>query len=123
MDLTVCPLADDAGRYRGYVVTLRNDGRAAARTMPWRGLSGRSIRLRSASLPMVQLDGNGHIVRVNQSLLRESGIAAESLVGRTLTGLSNDPDPRIAKQLVHKLLQGDARVTTYRLGAISRFAC
>ena len=67
---------------------------------------------------MVQLDGNGHIVRVNQSLLRESGVAAESLVGRTLTGLSSDPDPRIAKQLMHKLLQGDARVTTFRLGAI-----
>ena len=117
VDLTVCPLADDAGRYRGYVITLRNaDERLRAQAIE--GSVKEIDPFEAASLPMVQLDGNGHIVRVNQSLLRESGIAAESLVGRTLTGLSNDPDPRIAKQLMYKLLQGDARVTTYRLGAI-----
>ena len=117
VDLTVCPLADDVGGYRGYVITLRNaDERLRAQAME--GFVREVDPFEAASLPMVQLDGNGHIVRVNQSLLRESGIAAESLVGRTLTGLSTDPDPRIAKHLMHKLLQGDARVSTFRLGAI-----
>jgi PAS domain-containing protein len=117
VDLTVCPLADDAGGYRGYVITLRNaEERLRAQAMD--GFVREIDPFEAASLPMVQLDGNGHIVRVNQSLLRESGIAAESLVGRTLTSLSTDPDPRIAKQLMHKLLQGDARVSTFRLGAI-----
>lgn len=117
VDLIVCPLADEPGSYRGYVITLRrSDERLRAQAMD--GLAREIDPFEMASLPMVQLDGNGHIVRVNQSLLRESGVAAESLVGRTLTGLSADPDPRIAKQLMHKLLQGDARVTTFRLGAI-----
>jgi PAS domain-containing protein len=63
-------------------------------------------------MAMVQLDSTGHIVRVNEALLRESGVAVESLVGRTLTGLSMDPDPRIAGKLMHKLLQGGTTVTT-----------
>jgi hypothetical protein len=46
-------------------------------------------------------------VRVNQALVRESGIEAESLVGHTLAALSRDPDPRIAKKLVGKLLHGE----------------
>jgi PAS domain S-box-containing protein len=117
VDLVVCPLADEPGSYRGYVITLRKaDERLRAQALD--GSVKEIDPFEMASLPMVQLDGNGHIVRVNQSLLRESGVAAESLVGRTLTGLSDDPDPRIGKQLMHKLLQGDARVTTFRLGAI-----
>ncbi|MGD0787301.1 MAG: response regulator [Terracidiphilus sp.] len=64
------------------------------------------------SVPMVQLDGNGHILRVNQALMRESGVAAESLIGRTLKGLSMDPDPRISKQLLRRLLDGDLTVPT-----------
>jgi PAS domain S-box-containing protein len=64
-----------------------------------------------APMAMVQLDSTGHIVRVNQALVRESGVAVESLVGRTLTGLSMDPDSRIAGKLMHKLLQGGATVT------------
>ena len=63
---------------------------------------------------MVQLDGNGCIVRVNQALLRQSGVPAESLVGRSLTGLSMDPDPRIAKDLMHMLLQGGTFMATPR---------
>ena len=68
----------------------------------------------TGSMAMVQLDGNGRIVRVNQALVRESGVAVESLIGRTLTGLSMDPDPRIAGKLMHKLLKGGAAVTTAR---------
>jgi len=62
----------------------------------------------------VQLDGNGCIVRVNKALQRESGVPAESLIGRSLTGLSMDPDPRIAKDLMHTLLQGGTFMATPR---------
>lgn len=117
VDLTVCPQADDAGRYRGFVITLRRaEERLRAQA------AGGSIKevdpFEAASMPMLQLDGNGHIVRVNQSLLLESGVAPESLVGRTFVDLSADSDPRISRLLMHKLLQGDARVSTFRPGAI-----
>jgi hypothetical protein len=51
---------------------------------------------------------------VNEALLHESGVKAENLLGRTLTGLSMDPDPRIAKDLMHKLLESDTFVATPR---------
>ena len=67
-----------------------------------------------APMVMVQLDGDGCIVRVNQALLRESGTAAESVLGRSAAGLSMDRDPRIAKGLMHMLLQGGAFMGTPR---------
>jgi PAS domain S-box-containing protein len=54
---------------------------------------------------MVQLDEDGRIARVNEALLQEAGVKAETLLGRTLTELSMDPDPRIAKHLMDKLLE------------------
>jgi CheY-like chemotaxis protein len=61
----------------------------------------------AVSMPMVQLDGNGHILRVNQALIRETGLGAESLLGKTLKQLGESPDPRIANVLAPKL-QGQA---------------
>jgi len=61
---------------------------------------------------MVQLDKDGRIMRVNEALLHDSGVKAESLLGRTLTGLSMDPDPRIAQDLMHMLLQADTFMAT-----------
>jgi PAS domain S-box-containing protein len=63
---------------------------------------------------MVQLDKDGRIARVNEALLQETGMKAESLLGRTLTGLSMDPDPRIAKQLMHMLLEASTFMATPR---------
>jgi len=63
---------------------------------------------------MVQLDEDGRIARVNEALLQETGVKAESLLGRTLTGLSMDPDPRIAKQLMHMLLRAGTFMATPR---------
>jgi PAS domain-containing protein len=68
---------------------------------------------------MMQLDASGCIVRVNRTLLEETGVAAECLVGRTLTGLSMDPDPRIARDLLHKLLQGGTQATITRAHAMN----
>ena len=56
------------------------------------------------SMPMVQLDGNGHILRINQALIRETGLAAESLLGKTLKQLGESPDPLIANVLAPRLL-------------------
>jgi PAS domain S-box-containing protein len=63
---------------------------------------------------MVQLDKDGRIMRVNEALLHDSGVKAESLLGRTLTGLSMDPDPRIAQDLMHMLLQAGTFMATPR---------
>jgi PAS domain S-box-containing protein len=68
----------------------------------------------TAPIAMMQLDSSGCIVRVNRTLLEETGVPAESLVGRTLTGLSMDPDPRIARDLLQRLLHGGAQATMVR---------
>jgi CheY-like chemotaxis protein len=113
VDMAISSFSDSAGVQTGYVVTLRKaDERVRSQAVEETFNASDLFEL--APLAMVQLDSTGHIVRVNQALVRESGVAVESLVGRTLTGLSMDPDPRIAGKLMHKLLQGGATVTTAR---------
>jgi PAS domain S-box-containing protein len=73
----------------------------------------------TAPMGMVQLDADGRVVRVNKALEEESGVSAENLVGRSLTGLCHDPDPRIAKQLMPKLLKGGTTVVTARQRVVS----
>ena len=110
VDLAVSPFANNAGVQTGYVITLRKaDERVRSQAIE--EAFNASDPFEMAPMAMVQLDSTGHIVRVNQALLQESGVEAEKLVGRTLTGLSMDPDPRIAGRLMHKLLQGGATVT------------
>jgi PAS domain S-box-containing protein len=110
VDLAISQVSDNAGVQNGYVLTLRKaDERMRSQVVE--DVFNASDLFEQAPMAMVQLDSTGHIVRVNQALLRESGVAVESLVGRTLTGLSMDPDPRIAGKLMHKLLQGGATVT------------
>jgi CheY-like chemotaxis protein len=114
VDMAISPFADSAGVQTGYVLTLRKaDERMRSQALEEAYNASDLFEL--APLAMVQLDSSGHIVRVNDALLRESGVAVESLVGRTLTGLSMDPDPRIAGKLMHNLLQGGATMTTARL--------
>jgi PAS domain-containing protein len=52
----------------------------------------------NAPMAMVQLDGEGRVMRINQMLLNESCLPMELLIGRTLSGLLADPDPRITRQ-------------------------
>jgi len=115
VDLTVSPLADDAGGYRGFVVNLR----PAEERVRFEGEEG-AIRefdpFDAASTPMLQLDGTGHIMRINHALMEESGIPAERLIGRSIAGLVKDPDPRIAKRLMQQLLNGDATISSSRSG-------
>jgi PAS domain S-box-containing protein len=111
VDIAVSPLFDESSGHRGYVLSLRKADERL-RSQVAEGARAEADTFDLVSMPMVQLDGNGHIVRVNQALMRESGVAAESLIGRTLKGLSTDPDPRISKQLLRKLLEGDLTVST-----------
>jgi PAS domain S-box-containing protein len=112
-DFSVAPLTDQNDQRTGFVVTLR----AAAERLRSQAMEAIPDELScfdQAPMAMVQLDSDGHIVRVNQALLNESGVAAESLLGRSLAGLSMDPDPRIACDLMHMLLQSGTAVATRR---------
>lgn len=113
VDFSAAPLLDTAAQRIGTVLTLR-DAAERLRTQAIEETLDESHSFDTAPMAMVQLDTEGRIVRVNKALVRESGVEAESLLGRSLTGLSMDPDPRIAKQLMHKLLQGGTAVTTVR---------
>jgi len=105
VDLSVAPQGDEAGERIGYVVTLRDAGERL-RTQAIDECFNQAHSFDLAPMGLVQLDAEGRVVRVNEALLRDTGVSAESLVGRSLTGLSMDPDPRIAKVLLQKLLQG-----------------
>jgi len=105
VDLSLSPLASVAGPRKGYVIAIR-DAAERLRSQAIEETIDEPHSFDQAPTAMVQLDANGCIVRVNQALLNESGVPAESLVGRSLTGLSMDPDPRIAKDLMHMLMQG-----------------
>ncbi|MGA3160820.1 MAG: PAS domain-containing protein [Terracidiphilus sp.] len=113
VDLSLTPLAGVTGQRKGFVVTVR-DARERLRSQAIDETLDESHSFDQTPTAMVQLDGNGCIVRVNQALLRASGVTAENLVGRSLTGLSMDPDPRIAKDLMHMLLQGGTFLATPR---------
>jgi PAS domain S-box-containing protein len=116
VDMTVSPLADDAGGYRGFVINLRR-AEERVRFQTEEGSIREIDPFDAASMPMLQLDGTGHIMRINQALMQESGIPPERLIGRTISGLARDSDPRIAKRLMHQLMNGDAAVSTNRPGA------
>lgn len=118
IDLSVSSLRDHDGGRTGWVVTLR-DAAERLRTQAVEEALEEGHSFHTAPIAMMQLDGSGCIVRVNRTLLEETGVDAESLVGRTLTSLSMDPDPRIARDLMHKLLQGGAQATTSRLLAMN----
>lgn len=111
VDLTISPLTDEDGRPSGYVVLLRKaDGRLRSQVIEEE--FNQIDLFDAASLSMMQLDSRGYIVRVNQALLRETGVDADSLVGRNLAALCKDPDPSIAKKLIGKLLHTESTVAS-----------
>lgn len=113
VDVAISPSTDDRGVQTGYVITLRKaDERVRSQALEETFNASDLFEL--APMAMVQLDSGGHIVRVNEALLRESGVPMERLVGRTLTALKLDTDPRIAGKLMQGLLEGSTTVTTAR---------
>ena len=104
VDICQTQLSNYEGKRDGFVITIR-DAAQRVRTQAMEETLDGAHYFDQALTAMVQLDGNGCISRVNEALLRDSGVKAESLLGRSLTGLSMDPDPRIAKDLMHMLLE------------------
>lgn len=118
VDLSVSPLSSHSGERMGWVMTLR-DAAERLRTQAVEEALEEGHSFHTAPIAMMQLDGSGCIVRVNRTLLEETGVPAESLVGRTLTGLSMDPDPRISRDLLRRLLNGPAQATMVRPHAMN----
>jgi len=104
VDFTVRSLSAEDGSNAGHVLLLRN----AAERMRQNVIEASTREAEgfdNSPMAMVQLDGEGRVIRINQRLLRDSGLPMECLVGRSLTTLLADPDPRINKQFVHRLLR------------------
>ena len=113
VDISMTPLANYEGKRDGFVITIR-DAAQRVRTQAMEETLEEAHSFDETPTAMVQLDKDGRIARVNEALLLETGVKAERLLGRTLNGLSMDPDPRIGKDLMHMLLQGGAFMATPR---------
>jgi PAS domain S-box-containing protein len=105
VDLTVSPSINQDGRQTGYILTLRK-AQTRLQSEALQGSRNDIEMFELTPVPMVQLDNTGHIVRVNDAMIRDVNVPEEKLVGRTLAGLSRDPDPRISGKLMYQLLQG-----------------
>jgi PAS domain S-box-containing protein len=105
VDLNFAPRAAADGQLAGCVVTVR-DATERLRNAAIEEFMDDGRGFDRAPMAMVQLDALGNITRVNQALLHEAGVSASTLLGRSLTGLSMDPDPRIARELLNKLMHG-----------------
>lgn len=104
VDLTVSTSEDTEGQPRAMVFTIR-DASERLRQQAMGEVQEEKSGFDSAPMAMAQLDTTGKILRVNKALIDISGVGADKLLGRSLTSLSLDPDPRIARDLMHKLLQ------------------
>ena len=113
VDISLAKLANGEGQHGAFVVTVR-DAAQRVRTQAMEETLEEAHSFDQTPTAMVQLDKDGRITRVNEALLHETGVKAESVLGRTLTGLSMDPDPRIAKELMHMLLQAGTFMATPR---------
>ena len=113
VDVSITPLLRAESLRRGFVVSVR-DATERLRSQAIDETIEETHSFDQAPMGMVQLDAQGYIVRVNKALEQESGVAAESLLGRSLTGLSMDKDPRIAKDLMRTLLQGGTFMASAR---------
>lgn len=113
VDIALIQIANLEGQHEGFVVTIR-DAAQRVRTQAIEETLGEPHSFDRTPTAMVQLDESGRIARVNEALLHDTGLRSENLLGRTLTGLSMDPDPRIAKDLMHKMLQSGTFVAMPR---------
>ena len=113
VDLTITPLKDPNGRRTGFMVTMR-EAAERLRSQAVEEALDEVDAFHLAPLPMVQLDDCGNIVRLNEAMLKKTGTDPALVVGRSLTAISMDSDPRIAHDFYNKLLQADTSVATRR---------
>jgi len=104
VDFTVRSVVADDGAHCGHVITLRDAFQRMRQSLSEDSTS-ESQCFDNAPVAMVQLDGDGRVMRINRMLLNETSLPMECLVGRTLSGLLADPDPRITRQFVYRLLR------------------
>ena len=104
VDYSVRSLISEVGDHGGHVLALR-DATERMRQKVIEASLTEAHTFDSSVISMLQLDGNGRIMRINQQFLEESRVPAESVVGRRLTDLLADPDPLIATQFIRRLLQ------------------
>lgn len=110
VDVGLASFVDGNGEHRGFVLTLK-DARERMRRQVAEELQGERPFFDRAPIAMIQLDAHGRIERVNEALLIATGIPADQVLGRSLTALNLDPDPRIAKELIPKLLKDTAIIS------------
>jgi PAS domain S-box-containing protein len=115
VDITLATLSAGDSEPRGYVLTLR-DASERMRKQALEEAQNERPCFDHAPMAMMQLDAQGRIERVNEALLKETGIPAEKVLTRTLTDLNMDPDPRIGKELLPKLLKNASFVTAANQG-------
>ena len=110
VDVVLASMVDGNGEHRGFILTMK-DARERMRRQAAEELHSERPFFDRAPIAMIQLDAQGRIERVNEALLLNTGIPAAQVLGRSLTALNLDPDPRIAKELVPKLLKEAAIIT------------
>jgi PAS domain S-box-containing protein len=117
VDLNIAPVEDCDGKRTGIVVTVRNATERLRCEEIVEAELGEAGFDRSLTA-MVQMDSLGKITRVNKAMVEQSGVGADAIVGRSLTGLKSDPDPRISKGLIGKLLREGTVVASARPKAV-----
>jgi PAS domain S-box-containing protein len=113
IDLNIAPVEDCDGKRTGIVLTVRN-ATERLRCEAIVEAEGDLAGFDRALTGMVHLDPYGKITRVNKALLEQAGVGAEAILGRSLTGLKLDPDPRISVDLIGKLLREGTVVASAR---------
>jgi PAS domain S-box-containing protein len=104
VDFAVRSLIGGDGAHSGHIISLRSSAQRMCQDVV--DSSKREIEcFDNASVSMVQLDGDGRVMRINQQLLNESGLPMECLIGRSLNDLLADPDPRVTRHFVSRLLR------------------
>jgi PAS domain S-box-containing protein len=104
VDYSVRSLINEVGDHGGHVLALRD----ATERMRQKMIEASLVEAHTfdnSAISMVQLDGSGRVMRINQRFLEESSVPTESVVGRRLTDLLADPDPLISSQFVRRLVQ------------------
>lgn len=104
VDFSVRSVISDDGGLGGHVFALR-DADERMRQSAIEASTAEAQIFSTGPIPMVQLDGNGRVMRINQRFLDDARLPMEFVVGRRLTDLIADPDPRISSQFIGRLLR------------------
>ncbi len=104
VDFTLRPLSAHDGSESGFVLSLRSAAERILNNFVEASLIEEKW-FDSAPTGMLQLDASGRVMRINDALLKASGVPLESLVGRTLSELLADPEPAVSRRFIHMLLQ------------------